>query len=217
MPITAQADLKGKEVPSFLQMQESPDPTQPGVVAQMGLKLGGDLEPPDRVSVTAWDAEQRDWNMPVKDMGKNTSVVLYWGQKKLNPGEKRWAGYTYGLGQIHTDAAAKNGSRLALTLDGDLEADTEFTVLAYVLQPQPGQKVKLFLAPGLSLVKGAAEQPVPPSPDGSVALLTWTVRAAEAGAFEVVLQSGPQLSLRHTVYVTKTGFGRTFRKQDLFD
>jgi hypothetical protein len=210
----SKAEFFGKDVPLFVQMQEFPDLLKPGTIAHMNFKVGGGLEAPERISVTRFDTN-RPWYMPLIGQGDDGCVVLYWKDEVLPPGEKRWLGYSYGLGHIITDAKAN--PHLGLTVDGDFEVGKDFVVLAYIHQPKKGQTVKLLLEPSLSLSQGKEEQPVPVPNNSETALVSWTVRAAKAGQFKVTLQSGDQPGLQHKIHVAKAGAGKGMDKQKLFE
>jgi hypothetical protein len=214
--VTTYKDFHGKAVPTFVQAQETDDLLDPKTVAHLALKIGAGLEPPDRVSLTAWDKDRRPWEIPVQDMGKDSCAVLYWEDKVLEPGQKRWLGFAYGIGHITTDPEQKTPPQLALTLDGDFHPGKDFTLLAYVNKPDAEQTVKLTLAPGLTLVKGKAERNVPQPVNSSRAVLTWTLRAEKAGQYEITLTSG-KATLHRTLYITTPDPAKVLSKEKIFE
>src|SRR4051794_33782316 len=58
---------------------------------------------------------------------------------------------------------------------------------AQVGNPTPSQRIKLTLPPGLTLVDGDADRPVPAGAD-SLHKIPWTVRADRAGDYSVGLE-----------------------------
>jgi hypothetical protein len=107
--------------------------------------------------------------------------------RALNPGERRDAAFTYGLNRI---AATGRGSRLGLTAGGNFRVGGEFTVTAYVKNPEAGQRVKLETLPdGLKLIEGQElEQTVPGG--GDYAQVSWRIRALSAGEFTLAAAAG---------------------------
>ena len=166
-PITDQADLSGAKIPLFLQDTEAADLHQPGTIAHANLKAGGDLEPPSNVMLTAWSNDQpRDFEMPLKHMGVSPSVVLIWQDKLMQPGEKRYLGFTWGLNHVVATPQKANTPQLGVSVEGTFAPGKEFTVFAQVRDWESGLKLELDLEPGLKLVQGKAEQAVP-QPVGS--------------------------------------------------
>lgn len=186
------------QVPDFLQALEYPDLTRPGTIAHLQLRLGGRIETPARVLLTAWPSvkirdqggsplckgENAGWDVPMLSMQtltpSDSCVVMYWPELELAPGTRREVGFTYGLGAV---ASGEGGGRLALTVGGALFVGNTFTVTAYVNQPQPGERVTLEVPPGLQLVS-PAEQIVPPVPAGARSPnspVSWKVKAVQRG------------------------------------
>jgi hypothetical protein len=182
----------GTAVPDFLTALETGDLASPGTVAHLGLRLGGRMEAPGRVSVGAWPHENlraRDnrargnltlFDVPVlavKDRPAS-AVTIYWLEKDLAPGARREVGFTYGLGSI----AGDNGQgRLGVVVGGAFGSGGELTVMAYVKKPEKGEKLTLELPPGLTLIGGSQDRAVPPLPAdaaSSSSLVTWRVRSA---------------------------------------
>jgi hypothetical protein len=194
-----------EEIPDFIQALERPDLQQPGTVAQLTLKLHdpqGKLGPPTRVQLGAWpnhvlklrgaDDGQTKWDVPLAPMKRliphDSAVVIYWDPQNLAPGASREMAFAYGLGRVASTGGT--GSRLALTVDGNFRPGGEFTVTAYVGNPEPGQRATLELPPGLALVEGAAERAVPPPQARAYSPVTWRVRAERQGEFELTVKSG---------------------------
>jgi hypothetical protein len=198
-------------IPDFIQALEHEDLEKPGTIAQVQLKLGGSLEPPNRVTLGAWPnpllgrldprcrQEKTGWEVPVLPIhsmdnveppGKaDSAVTIYWDPKEIKPHQSRQVGFTYGLGNL---AGKESGGKLALTAGGSFKTGDEFTVTAYVSNPTPGQTVELTLPDGLELVGGEQKQSVPAVPLGAATRnspVTWKVKGAKAGTHTVKVQS----------------------------
>jgi hypothetical protein len=194
-------ELPGEQVPDFIQVLENPDLQQPGLIAQLNLRLGEKFEPPSRVRLTAHPLSQNKegvdknrWDIPfapINDAG-DSCVVLYWDPAPLAPGKYRELAFTYGLGNVSIGDRAK----LGVTVGGAMLVNRELTVVALVADPQPGQTVELQLPPGLERVAGTeAAQLVPPSTEKNKAgqprpsPVTWRVRATTEGEFRIVVET----------------------------
>jgi hypothetical protein len=191
--IDTQADLRGAEVPDFLQVLEKPDLHNPGTVAQLTLRLGKRLESPQRVCLTRYPglplAEQ--YEIPLQNFALRTkklheegdsAVVLYWEEKELVPRQKREVGFAYGLGSINADQS------LALAVGGALVAHQEFTVLGLLRTSLPDQSLTLELPKGLEFVGCSATQKIDALPVARPAVVTWRVRAQRAGTYVLRLR-----------------------------
>lgn len=99
--ITTQADYRGDKMPAVMLAIEKPSAKDPGMTAVLTLKVG-DLEKPDRFSITTFP--ERDtafgWEIPVKDIGKDAAVAIYWEPAALAPAASRQVGYGYGAGAV---------------------------------------------------------------------------------------------------------------------
>jgi hypothetical protein len=149
---------------------------------------------------TRWDVPAA----PIKQIN-DSAVVMYWEEKELAPKQKREVGFAYGLGKVATSTTAGSSGKLALTVDGSFRPGGEFTVTAYISKPMPDQKATLELPDGLRLVDDDAERRVPPPGERGFSPVTWKVRAARVGNFEIKVQSGP-LSQIQQVKVTAKSF-----------
>jgi hypothetical protein len=133
---------------------------------------------PDTGKTTRWNID------PVESMRANpekpdSCVVLYWPYRPLSPGEVRKLAFTYGLNSLSSAEGGGDG-RLALTTGGSTRPGREFTVTAYVTDPEAGQAVRLILPRGFSLVGGQeAERPV--EGGGKMGTASWRVRSPEKG------------------------------------
>ena len=191
-------ELKGEEVPDFIQVLENPELKNPGLIAQLNLRLGDKYEAANRIKLTAHPIVQRQvdgltkdtWEIPlasIKD-AKDSSVVLYWDPQQMPAGKYREMAFTYGLGNVSIGPSAK----LGLTVGGAMLVGSELTVVALVADPQPGQTVELTLPPGLVLTGDTrAVRDVPPSTevnkDGRPrpSPVTWRVSARSEGDFQI--------------------------------
>lgn len=219
-------ELVGPDVPDFIQVLEHPDLENPGMIAQLNLRLGAErpglvFEPPHRMLLTAHPmVQQRDhpgvtkeaWEIPLASIKEahDSSVVLYWDPKELPAGKFRELAFTYGLGNV----SIGNRAKLGLTVGGAMLVGRDLTVVALVADPQEGQIVELLqLPPGLTLAKDSqAKQAVPPSTevnkDGRPipSPVTWRVRATRDGDFPIVVEThigGERVTQTRRVTITR--------------
>jgi hypothetical protein len=193
--LTTPAVFEGDKVPDYVEALERPDPKDPGTVAHLGLKgiqiPNAELEPITKLVVCPWESDAIGWDVKVaqdnKDKPiKDTCVVLYWPEKSMDGGEVRHMAFTYGLNPISTPEGSGN---LALTVGGSFVAGKDFTVTAYVKNPQAGQTVKLSLPDGLSFVSAQqAEQAV--EVRGDYSQVSWRVHSARPGEYLLRATSG---------------------------
>src|SRR5262249_8610896 len=66
--VSTSLEMRGNEVPDFIQAQENPSLTDPGTIAQMKLRLGGRIEAPGRVVLT---------RLPDRDPGRTSKLWNY--------------------------------------------------------------------------------------------------------------------------------------------
>jgi hypothetical protein len=217
---TSKSFNKPSEVPDYISALERQDLKDPGTVAHLTLRYGG-LEPPSRVTLGAWpaaslrkqaggekaDMQNTRWEVPVLDMdlaksaqnpNGDSAVTMYWDDKEIKPGETRRVGFAYGLGSVAGD---ESGGQLGMTAGGELVADKEFTLTAYVKDPVPGMTVTLTLPKSLKLAGGNLKEPVPEKKSGSYSPVTWRVKATKSGVHrvEVKLSTGAKLKYRLAV------------------
>jgi hypothetical protein len=190
-----------KQVPDFIQALEVPNLRAPGTVAHMSLKLGEGFEAPDRVSLTHWPGlNYRAWNIPLRPMGSDSAVALYWREKALQPGAKRTLGFAYGLGTV---SGSEGGGQLALTLSGSFEPGEEFTVAAYVNRPRPAQTVTLILPKGLERTQGEPMQAVLAQDGKDTGVVTWRVRVLQTGRFPLEVRSSTGVTQARTLIISQ--------------
>jgi hypothetical protein len=178
------------QVPDFIQALEVPNLRNPQTVAQMNFKLGGKIEPPSRVSLTRWPGMGGSpsvfpfWLVPLVPIRDDSCVVMYWEPRELQPGHKREVGYSYGVGSVSTQSG-----ELGVTVGGTFAPGGELTVVGYVNNPQPKQKLSLMLPEGFTFVEGTQTQDVPPATPNRPSPVTWRIRSTASGRFELTVYS----------------------------
>ncbi len=178
------------KMPTFIQALEFPNLQNPGTVALMTIQVGGKVEPPARMSLTAWPSDRGQYEVPVTNMGNDSCVVLYWPDKQLKPRQRREMGYAYGLGAVD---AGEAGGKFAITLNGNFEPGQQFTTTALFTNPKANQLAQIQVPPGLT-VEGAANVKVPAANAGA-AVVTWNVKVEKPGEFRVsVISDGVKQS-----------------------
>jgi hypothetical protein len=217
---------KPADVPDYISALERQDVKNPGTVAHLVLKYGGGLEPPSRVTLGAWPAselrkhpggeraERQDtgWEVPVLPMALaksaenpngDSAVTMYWDDKELLPKQTRTVGFAYGLGSV---TGEKGEGQLGITAGGELAANAEFTLTAYVKNPAPGTTVTLTLPRGLRLAGGNEKEPVPPVPAGAsspYSPVTWRVKADAAGVKRVKVTLSTGAAVQHRLVIKR--------------
>jgi len=186
--ITSRAiDLRGADIPDFVQALERADLADPGVIVHLTLR-GADATPPDRLVISAWCEENAGWDYypglggdghPLDRCGQagetpDSAVALYFDPQPLAPDQQRTIVAYYGLGGISSTESGNVG--LSLTFNRSVQQGDSFWIVALVLQPQAGQHVQLTLPAGLTFAPGhAADQPV--VADGAFTQVSWLVEA----------------------------------------
>ena len=96
--VTNFADYKEEEteIPRAIEVRETSDPEQRGHVAYMTFKVGGDIQPPNRVSLTRWPGVSTAWQVPLQNLGQDAAVALYWDVRRFEAGAQLHVGYAYG-------------------------------------------------------------------------------------------------------------------------
>ncbi len=119
----------------------------------------------------------------------DSAVTMYWGEQRLEAGKSRVVGFTYGLGNVDS---RESGGHLLLTVGGRLVPEVEFTLTALVHNPQPGETLTLDLPSKLTAEGQQLTLPVPPVPAGAKrpdSPVTWRLRAAKDGKYELSVRS----------------------------
>jgi hypothetical protein len=102
--VSTKADWKGPEVPAALLTMQKADLNDSGLIATFTLRGLGPMEACDRLVLTQFP--ERDiafgWDLPVKDMGNDAVVGVYWSPKELKAGATRTVGYGYGAGVVES-------------------------------------------------------------------------------------------------------------------
>jgi hypothetical protein len=127
---------------------------------------------------------------------------MYWDDRWLEAGVAREVGFAYGLGQL---ASGEGEGKLALTVGGSFTTGGQFTLTAYVRDPEPGQTLTVTLPEGFQLVEGDARQEVPPlAPQGTsrYSPVTWKIRAAnQERTYDLKVKSSTGVSQRQPVMI----------------
>jgi hypothetical protein len=195
--VSTMRDFKNRnDVPDFIQVLQRPDLKKPGLIMQLSLHITDKLRPPDRVSLTQHPGEEpkfKDhWDVPMRDIGTDSAVVMYWQPEQLGAGKARELGFTYGLGNVSVGETALVG----LTVGGSTYKGGVLTIVALIADPE-AKDIKIELPAALKLLDGSPEvQPVPTperNRDGTVqpSPVTWRVRALNSGDFNIVVTTNP--------------------------
>jgi hypothetical protein len=209
-----------QDVPDFIQALEKEDLAHPGTIAYVQLKLGGDLDPPDRVTLGAWPnprlpdqrcrQEKTAWEVPVFPIKSlkpaDSAVTIYWNAREVKPGKPREVGFAYGLGTVASSA----GGKLGLSVGGSFKPGGEFTLTALVSEPVRGQTLTLSLPGGFEIIEGDKIESVPALPadassrNGPVA---WKLRApSRGGRYPLKVRSSTGVSQTLTVTISSRTF-----------
>jgi hypothetical protein len=200
-----------KEIPDYVQALEREDLANPGTVAHLGLKglrvPDSDiaLEAPESMLIcrypgnpeVKWDWEPEPINQDPDR--KDSCVALYWTVQAMNPGERREMAFTYGLNAV----SSNSGGQLGLTTGGSFKPGGEFTVTAYVKNPQDGQKARIALPKRLTLLEGETAEKIVERA-GEYSQVSWRVRAETVGTFSPIVSSG-LVQQTCTVRITEKG------------
>jgi hypothetical protein len=202
--VTTSKDFHAPNIPDFVQVLEKGDLKDPGTILQLNLRVSDKFEAPDRFLLTRYPGREgkahNKWEIPVRDMADDSSVVIYWNPKPLEGKKTREVGFTYGLGNVAVD---KDKGKLGLTVGGSTYQGGELTVVAFVTD-SAAKWATLELPDGLKLLEGkqALRQPVPPSRDGRAIPVTWRVRAASAGKHTIAVTTDTGLAKSRRVTIT---------------
>jgi hypothetical protein len=196
------------DVPDFIQALEFGNLQNPGTVANLTLKMGGNTEPPTRISLTAWPNDRtgnyRPWDVPLFDFSRvrDSCVVVYWNERPLKAGEKRELALAYGLGRVSSSQAT--GGKLGLTLNGPFVPGESFSLTAYVKNPVKGQTLTLELPAGLELTAGKQTESAEVLKFGEAtdtALVTWKIKARAVGTYTITVRTSTGIEQRQPVTI----------------
>lgn len=194
-------ELKGRKLPDYVQLLQTPNLKSPGTMTHLTLDLGNAGEKAGRVVLTRGNLGFGVWDVPVQKANGNSAVALFWEPKALKPGGKRVLTYAYGYGRAE---APGHTGRVELRLGGSFEPGKLFTVTAAVHDPSPGQALTLELPAGLELAEGRATQPVPqPLGEADESVVLWKGRVRTMGTFPLRVRSSTGAVLAKTVTVEK--------------
>ncbi|MGB8645463.1 MAG: hypothetical protein WCF84_09515 [Anaerolineae bacterium] len=184
-------DLKGNDIPDRIQVYQTNDIRDHGVIVQITLK-GTGLTPPDRFIITPWCGQSPQWDYYAQFGGNSdgfhqcgqlggkadSAIGIFYNDRTLKSGETHeWSTY-YGLGAIETPIL---NSQLAFAkLSESFQVGEDFWISVLVQNPKPGQSVILQLPPQLELIEGSMEQVVK-NTDLSQSQISWHVRGKTAG------------------------------------
>jgi hypothetical protein len=195
-------ELKGKKLPPYVQLLQRPDLKNPGYVSHLSLNLGGRMEKPDRVVLTAFAEGFNTWECRPIAANGDSALAVFWEAKEIKPGGKREVAYAYGKGL----AAGAGDGRFDVALGGSFEPGKTFKVSALVHDPAPGQVLSLELPPGMALVEGKELQPVPvPMGEETVSLVVWQARVQRPGEYAVRVHSNTGVTQGKRVNIARTG------------
>jgi hypothetical protein len=189
-------ELKGKDVPDYLQILQIPNLKNPGWVAHFTFRIGR-YEAPSRVLLTWHGAGDNGWDVPVMPAMGDSDVAFFWDPVMVPPGGKRELAYAHGQG-IAT--SPENEGRVNVALAGSFEPGKRFTVTAYVDDPVESQSLALELPPGMELAGGKALQPVPPPDESNSSIVVWQARVLRPGTFPLRVRSSNGVT--YTKHVT---------------
>jgi hypothetical protein len=194
-------ELKGKQVPDYLQVLQRPDLKNPMFVAHFSYALGRERERPDRVILTNLGAAfNSPWEMRAVPAMGDSAMGMYWETKTINPGGKRELAYAYGQGIAGNPESA---GKVEVALGGSFEPGKLFSVAAYVEDPAPGQTLALELPPGMERMEGKELQPVPtPSASGN-SMVLWKARVQRTGEFALRVRSSTGVTQTKLITISR--------------
>jgi hypothetical protein len=194
-------ELKGKDVPDYLQILQVPNLQNPGFVAHLTYNLGGGIEKPSRVILTSlFNAFIDPWNMRVMQANGDSAMGFFWDPKDIPARGKRVMAYGYGEGICPNP---DGDGLMSLVLGGSFEPGKVFTVAAYVQDPSSGQTLTLELPPGMKRVEGKERQPVPPLSDAGDTMVLWKARVIRTGEFPLRVRSSTGVTQTKIINISR--------------
>ncbi|MBI3411295.1 MAG: hypothetical protein HY040_23420, partial [Planctomycetes bacterium] len=154
-------------------------------------------------SLTQWPDRPGLWEykVPLKDIGNDSCIVLYWNPAELAPGVSREVGFSYGLGDVTSKG------KLGILNPPPIAVGETFTLVALVADAKPGQSATLELPAGFDLAPDILRtQEVPPSKGGQPSPVTWRVAASsEPGDYLFTVNTSDGMSHSRRVTVRSRG------------
>ena len=117
-------------------------------------------------------------NDKTKGEQNDSCVALYWEERKMAAQEKRAFAFSYGLGKISGDGM-KKGTKLALTYNPKPTAGSEFTVTAWLKNPEQGQAVSLEVPKEFSFVEPTADTQQVSKGKSELGQVSWRAESGE--------------------------------------
>jgi hypothetical protein len=195
-------ELKGKKLPPYVQLLQRPNLKAPGYVSHLSLNLGGRIQKPDRVVLTAFAEGFNTWECRPIAANGDSALAVFWEAKEIKPGGRREVAYAYGKGL----AIGAGDGRFDVALGGSFEPGKTFKVSALVHDPAPGQVLSLELPDGMALVEGKELQPVPvPLGEETVSLVVWQARVQRPGEYAVRVRSNTGVTQGKLVRISRAG------------
>ena len=176
-------ELTGKELPSFMEVLERSNLENAGIKGIFTFALGGKLEGPEKVVLTALSAA-RNYDVTAQNAGNNSACALYWPVRELPPQSKREIAFAYGNG-----IACLNDGAFDAKFSGSFEPGKRFTITAYVDDPVDGQTLALQLPKGIERIDGKVMQVVPQPEGANYSVVMWRCRVLETGSHAIRIRS----------------------------
>jgi hypothetical protein len=191
-------ELKGKDVPDYLQILQNNDLKNPGWVAHFTFKIGR-ADGPNRVICTAHGAGENGWDVNVQQSFGDSDIAFFWDPVMIPAKGKREFAFAHGQG-IAT--SPENEGRVQVDLGGSFEPGKAFTVTAYVHDPVESQALALQLPPGMELLQGKDLQPVPVPNESNSSIVQWRARVLRPGTFPLRVRSSNGVTYTKNITVT---------------
>jgi len=192
-------ELKGKDLPEYVQILEKPNLKDPGMVGHFALKMRGGLIGPDRFLCTWHGANDMGWEVLVRQAQGDSDAVIYWEPRTIPPKAAMTFAFGYGLGLASSPQAM---GQVRVNLTGSFEPGQTFAIDAMVEDPSPGQALTLELPPGMTRLEGREVQPVPQAGEVSNAsMVRWRGRVTKPGEYPIRIRSSTGVTITRTVVV----------------
>lgn len=194
-------ELKGKSLPTYVQILQNPDLKNPINMGHFGLKFGSSMVGPERFVCTYHGAGENGWEVDIQNAMGDSDCVMYWKEQTVQPGGKITMAYSYGKGLAST---SQGDGRVTLAFGGSFELGKLFTVTASIDDPVSNQTLELDLPAGIELVEGKRVQPVAsPGPDFGASMVLWKCRVKELGEHTLRIRSSNGITQTRTVTASR--------------